>query len=333
MSGLLSGHPRIAVAPETHFIKRAEESGCLEASPENFVKFWEELTAWSRFLDLEIDPDRCREIIEEHGDFRFRAIFQALLNTYREKLGKSRVGEKTPGHWRYLDTLLSWYPSAKIIFMQRDPRAVVASQLKTPWVKISPRSLSGGVFFRTRSSQIGSLARFWADCHHHAAPQWIDDPQVLLVTYEQLVKDAESTMRQVCDFVGENFDTGMLNRKPVVEAAIPRGSKEAGNAVWKQWLQDHHDKANQPVSQASLEKWKSELSESEVALIEGVCLQGMREQSYPLSMPPWRRQIGKTSAAMEFSLGNAERGGRSAVRKLRKGFMGTTVDSEKGGTT
>ena len=333
MAGLLSANARIAVTPETHFIKRAEESGCLGGSPGDFGKFWKDLTTWSRFVDLGIDPDRCRELIESRGDFRFRAIFQALLDCYRENHGKPRIGEKTPGHWRYVDTLLSWYPSSKIIFMQRDPRAVVASQLKTPWMKISPRSLTGGVFCQTRGSQIGWLARFWAECHHHAAPRWSDDRRVLLVTYEHLVKDAESTLRQVCEFVGEDFDPGMLNRNPSAESAIPRGSEEAGNAVWKQWLQDHHEKASQPVSPASLEKWRSELSESEVALIEGICSHGMRERDYPLMMPPWRRQIGKTCSIVEAAFGKAERGGRSAVRGLKKGFRSTTTCTVKGSTT
>ena len=333
MAGLLSAHPRIAVTPETHFIKRAEKIGRLSGSPPNYAKFWNDLTTWSRFLDLGIDPERCHELIVSRGDLRFRAIFQSLLDLYGQKHGKSRVGEKTPGHWRYIDTLLSWYPSSKIIFMQRDPRAVAASQLKTPWVKISPRSLSGGIFYQTRSSQIGWLARFWAECHHQVAPQWIDDPRVLLVTYEQLVNDSESTLRHVCDFVDEDFDPSMLNRKPIAESAIPPGSEEAGNALWKQWLHDHHDKANQPVSQASLEKWKNELSESEVALIEGICSQGMVERDYPLMMPPWRRQIGKTCSTVESVFGKAEHVGHSAVRSLKKGLGGTTSDPVKESAT
>lgn len=332
MAGLLSAHPQIAVTPETHFIKRAEANGRLDGSPQDFGKFWEDLTVWSRFADLEIDPGRCRGLIEERSDFRFRAIFQALLDSYREKQGKPLVGEKTPGHWRYLDTLLSWYPSAKVIFMQRDPRAVIASQLKTPWMKIRPRSLSGGVFCQTRSSQIGWLARFWAECHHHASPQWTDDPQVLSVTYEQLVKDAESTLRQVCDFLGEDFDSGMLNRISVAASAVPPGSEQAGNAVWRQWLQEHHEKACQPVSQASLEKWKGELSKPEVALIEGICLPGMRARGYPLMMPPWRRQVGKKRATVEAAFGKAEHGGRSAVRSLKKALGGGCPDAAKGST-
>ncbi len=40
------------------------------------------------------------------------------------------LGEKTPTHYKYVPTLLEWYPEAKIIHTFRDPRAILVSQLK-----------------------------------------------------------------------------------------------------------------------------------------------------------------------------------------------------------
>lgn len=43
------------------------------------------------------------------------------------------MGGEDTGHFAYLDTLLTWYPQEKVLYLIRDSRAVVASVKNTPW--------------------------------------------------------------------------------------------------------------------------------------------------------------------------------------------------------
>jgi hypothetical protein len=60
-----------------------------------------------------------------------RGIFSALMRTYADHGLKPVMGEKTPAHLAYVDTLLEWYPKARVVHMVRDPRGIYVSELRT----------------------------------------------------------------------------------------------------------------------------------------------------------------------------------------------------------
>lgn len=318
LSALLSNHARIAITPETHFLRRADLRGPLDGGPPDFDAFWDEYTQWCRFRDLEIDPAFCRRLIDASGDRTFRSIFATALEAYRQKEGKARVGEKTPRHRAYARTLLRWFPRARIVVIQRDPRAVVASQLKCPWVSIRQPSLRKGVFLHSRTSQIVFYARNWAQAFESDVPGFIDDRRAMLVRYETLVNEPEPTLRRICAFLGEQYKPQMLDpRSPAGAARTPTASADRYGSNWNSWLSDHHTRARRPVSTNSISKWKGELSASEVAIIEGFCHQGMRAAGYPLTIPSWRRNAGRVRGVAEQTCQSVERRARSAVSRLR----------------
>lgn len=59
-----------------------------------------------------------------------RGVFQAMLEVYAEGKGRPRWGEKTPAHVRHVETLMEWFPDARVVHMVRDPRAVFVSELR-----------------------------------------------------------------------------------------------------------------------------------------------------------------------------------------------------------
>lgn len=61
---LLSAHSRIAVTPETHFLKVAQQNGGLrDGAPAHFEAFWRGFSQSQRFKDLGVSPERCRTYI------------------------------------------------------------------------------------------------------------------------------------------------------------------------------------------------------------------------------------------------------------------------------
>jgi hypothetical protein len=317
LRSLLSAHSRISIAPETHFMKRAENEGGLErGTPPDFEAFWDRYTSWVRFKDLDVDADRCRELMEMQGDHTFRTIFRAVLTAFRERVGKERVGEKTPSHIFFLSHLLRWFPKARVLILQRDPRAVIASQLKSPWVadRLTPRSLQDGVFLGKRHNHLLFYADKWVRIYNEIVPAWADDPRVLVVRYEALVQDPESEMRRVCDFLGEVYEPRMLTSRSSATVPLPSGTAKPR---LEQWRREHQAQSLQPVSAGSLEKWKQGLSRSEIAMIEARCSRGMPEVGYTFELPAPERSAGWALAHILHTIGRAEgqtRGLASAIR-------------------
>lgn len=292
LRSLLSAHSRIAVTPETHFMAHAEGRGLERGAPADFETFWSGYTSWVRFADLGVDAQRCRQIIEEQGEKTFESVFRAVLRAYAEKAGKSRVGEKTPGHTRFLAHLLGWFPDAQVLVMQRDPRAVVASQLKTPYVQKRMAAASNGrhVIAGRRAHEVAFYADNWRIVYEERLAPWKDDPRVHTVRYEELVQDPEREVRAVCDFLGEPFEPDVLADRTT---SVPTPAGTSSDDRLERWRREHHGKSLGRVSSDSLGKWKQDLSRIETALIEGYCSEEMESGGYAFSMSVAERTVGR----------------------------------------
>lgn len=303
---LLSAHSRLAVTPETHFMKRAEKEGLFQGEAQDFEAMWQRLTDWVRFKDLGIDPAVCRARIEETNDHSFRTIFDTMLRLYGELTGKPRVGEKTPSHTRYLSQLFEWFPDARAIALQRDPRAVVASQLKTPWGKkqITQRSFRQGFFSATRINIVTHYAENWSAFYGKILPRWSHDSRVGIVRYEDLVADPESQSRQICDLLGEAFEAGMLADRSALDTPGAKGTMQ--DPVHDAWRKKHNQQSSRPVSTSSLERWREELTPLEIGVIEARCREPMLRAGYNLRSRPAARQIFNAAATLHNGLGRAE---------------------------
>jgi hypothetical protein len=312
LRSLLSAHSRLAVPPETHFLANAARWGLgRSGEPADFEAFWQALTSGMRFRDLGVDAGRCRELIEAQRARSFAAVFRAMLAAYAEAAGKPRAGEKTPGHVAYLRTLFDWFPDARILVTKRDPRAVVASQLKTEYVRrhMRPASLRDGLVAGTRAEQVACFADHWARIFEQSLAPFPDDPRVRIVVYESLIADPEGQVREICRFVGEAFEPGMLTDR----AAVPGPATARANGAADDWRRAHHAKSQQEISGDSLDKWREELTDGEIALIEGRCARPMREAGYAPVTPQGRQAVGRAAGVAIAAVGLAEARARASL--------------------
>ena len=253
MSSLLSAHPSIAIAPETHFLNHwmRLRPGRDPSRREDFESFWEEFSGSERFSYLGIDASAARARILAGGAHGYGEIFAGVLQEYAATMGKPRWGEKTPNHWPYVDVLLGWYPRALIVYMLRDPRAVVASLLDTPWA----------------GPNADAHASRWRHSVHNLE-RWAGDGRVRAVKYEALVAETEPVLRRVCEFLDEEYTPVMLDRSETTSPIINR----------QDWAKAHLRTAQQPVTGANVQKWRSTLSSAQVAVVEHAA--GSRMQVY-----------------------------------------------------
>lgn len=317
LQALLSAHSRIAIAPESHFMKNASLFGGVgSGGPADFDAFWANYVRTVNFQDLGVSADACVARIRGAPDRSYGSIFSAILSVYAEKAEKPRVGDKTPNHVHFLDELLHWFPHAQVLVLRRDPRSVVASQLRSPWVtlRLGPISPRHGLFARKRSSELGRFAREWVRTYERTVSRWEADPRVLVVSYEELVTDVEGALRSVCSFLDERFEPGMITSRS--RETVPRPEAELNDERWQGWREKHVEKSLGPVDRSKVEKWKESLSRMEAAAVEGWCRRPMLAAGYAPASPTWLRLVSSVWFRGVHAAARVEERARSLAKRL-----------------
>lgn len=252
---MLDAHPDVAVAPETHFVRR----------------FWSRRDAFGdltdddalhRLIDAILDTPEVHDMQVDRASFvrrvgdsnrTYGAIFDALLTVFGARHDVARVGEKTPDHVAHLPLLRDWFPNATVVHVVRDPRAVVNSWRSVPW--------SSG--YRWRDAEV------WVDyvaAGRQAAATWGDALHV--VRFETLVTDPEATLRRLCAAIDLTYDSTMLafhDREP--------DRVDVDREPWKQ-------RTTQPVDPSVAHRWRDTLSAHDVAQVEAVARDEMDQWGY-----------------------------------------------------
>lgn len=120
-----------------------------------------------------------------------KVFLEATRRFTRETISakKQRWVEKTPRHVHRIGKILAWLPQARILYVVRDGRDVVYSLMQ-------------------RGYQLEDGVTRWID-DNRAGLQFLNDPRVHLLRYEDLVSNFDSTLRRVLFFLGEDFDSRM----------------------------------------------------------------------------------------------------------------------------
>ena len=141
---------------------------------------------------------RLRELIDatklEEVD-NIRALIGRSLQQKLQQEKRRVWGDKSPGLQHWLPELLLLIPQAKLIHIVRDGRATAASMHK-----------------RARKHLLWS-AQQWVDGNLTALQHQfiLGKEQMMVLRYEDLLRDPEESMRRVCNFLGINFDPTVLD--------------------------------------------------------------------------------------------------------------------------
>lgn len=194
---MLNRHSRISIPPETQFFTKfvPQVGGIKDKSYEELVGL--ALCTW-RIKDLGLDKLKLLVNFKKYNK-SYANLLRAILETYASKFGKERVGEKSPKHLEHVETILNYYPNAKIVCIGRDGRDNVNSLLKMPWaLPDNPR-------------RFGLFCTEWVALSNLAIRYSIKYPkQILLVKYEDIILQPEREIKKICGFVDEEFEPSMI---------------------------------------------------------------------------------------------------------------------------
>jgi hypothetical protein len=170
-----------------------------------------------------------------------RALFAVMMDLFAERKGKAIKGEKTPAHFQYAETLLEWFPSAKIIHMMRDPRAIFISELRR-------RQKEAQSFPYRQLKRLPALMKLyillqttltWRASARTASTNVAKYPgRYKVQRFEELVRQPQEQVPALCAYLGVPFQRQMLEQEVVSMGFQERQSGfDAGAADrWKKYI-------------------------------------------------------------------------------------------------
>jgi hypothetical protein len=258
MRTLLELSGRIAIARENHFIGHLRESegarfyfrraGDL-ASDDTIRAIvemiyagefqrrsrWREVSTFWRYLQDDVPREEMerRLLAAERTE---RGLFVAFLRSYSDRKGRPIIGEKTPPHLAYVDTILEWFPDGRVVHMLRDPRAVYVSDLRRrrnklrkpySWFARLPGLLPLVILVQTALVWRSAVKR-----HLDYEKRYPD--RYRLVRFEDLVREPLETLTGLYRFLGVAMPADATNVK-VVSQGFRGGEQGLDAAAADRW--------------------------------------------------------------------------------------------------
>lgn len=257
---ILNSHSQIVVPHPPHVVRYFRP---LEAhygdltSDEVFGTFVDDVL---RLLELHIYPweieiDR-HLLVREAAPRNAFGVTVALYEQYRRAVKKTRWGCKSTFMVEHGEEIVRCFPSAKLILLVRDPRDVAVSSRASVFSTFHP--YYSAELWRNQQQRGLELLR--------ALPA----KNIHLLRYEDLVRDPSCAVRELCEYLGEGFEKGMLRFFETEEAQKSAKLSES-------WAN-----TNRPIAANGVGKYSSALSGEEIALIERVAGSLMETFDYRL---------------------------------------------------
>ncbi len=265
---MLDAHPRLAMPPETGFIPgliaAAKEPG---ATPESALAA---VTGHRKWGDFPMSEDELLERWRGLDRVRPRGVVRAFYELYAEHQGKPRWGDKTPGYTMYMGRISRTLPEARFVHVIRDGRAVALSRMRT---------------LALRPVEISKVANRWQKRVRKARAKGAELDHYLEIRYESLVREPESTLRHVCEFIELDWDPALLDyhrrseeRLAELDRDIPAWGKKLPRSAESRMAL--HQQTTKPPDTARIDRWRDELSAEDVEAFESVAGDLLSELGY-----------------------------------------------------
>jgi hypothetical protein len=195
---MLDHHPDIAIPTESYFVPQLWDRHGESPDPEEFIR---DVGRLARVREWGVGPADVSERLP--AEPTFAEAIQAVFRAYADRRGKRRFGDKTPAYMQRLDVLERGFPGAQYVHLVRDGRDAGLSFVD---MRRRPR------FDWARPRGLGAFAAQWRREVEAARQFGRERPagRYHELRYEDLIDDPEGTLGDLCDFLGIEFDRGML---------------------------------------------------------------------------------------------------------------------------
>ncbi|MDR4517208.1 MAG: sulfotransferase [Nitrosomonas sp.] len=154
---------------------------------------------------FQVAPARIQEIRSEvlakqkSTPYSWYGLMNDLLGKVAESVGKSRWADKTPQNFFHFNLLAEHFPSARFIFLLRDPRSILASY-----------KYSQGEGHDARRYHPVVYSLYWRSAIHYYM-KVKDHPRVMMMRYEDMLSDMPGVCAKLEAFLGTEIGVPVLS--------------------------------------------------------------------------------------------------------------------------
>jgi hypothetical protein len=224
--------------------------------------FFADLRRLPRLREWGLEPDDVRPRLRD-GMTTGEAI-AAIFETYAEKAGKPRWGDKTPLYMQHLPLLERLFPDALWLHLVRDGRDAALS-----FLALGP-GFSGTTWAQPHT--VGQFAARWKveietarELGRRAGDRYFE------LSYEDLVSEPDPQLRRICEFASLPWEPEMLAYAGSVDVSK---------------LPEHQRLAQPPTP--NVRNWREEMPATDARAFEDVAGDVLRDSGYELLSPEAR---------------------------------------------
>ena len=253
---MLDRHSELAIPYETFFVPQLAHR---HGRRPDLDEFLDDLGRLRTLYDWGIRPDDVRPRLQE--GMTTRDAIAAIFETYAERQGKPRWGDKTPLYMQQLPLLERLFPDAIWVHLVRDGRDAALSFLELP------EGFSGKTWALPRT--VPQFAARWRTeilsarrLGRHAGGRYLE------LRYEDLVAEPERQLRRICEHASLEWEPSLLDHTRTSDAAN---------------MPEHRNLAQPPTP--GLRDWRSQMSREDALSFEQVAGDVLRSSGYELLEP------------------------------------------------
>ncbi len=253
VQSLLDVHPNINIPGESPIILRLfMKYKDLKQLDDNTIKLLvDEVKNQPKIENWPMDFDRLKADLEKiKGPFDYQAFIKVVYLNFQSAFNKDEIlsiGDKNPNYSKFPRFLLRIFPDARFIYIIRDYRDNFLSVKKSgllygilPWIMLR-----------------------WIDSVNVMNKVIKEFPdRVYTVRYEDFIQEPDKRLSEMSEFLGVPEYKELLHDY--------QENKQAAAAYKEKKSEVFHKKIYQPVDATNFDKWKKQLSEEEIMLLDRI---------------------------------------------------------------
>jgi len=193
---------------------------------------------WKRLRNGSLGVDReelLREILSSGRSDK--EIYEIVLRIHTTVTDDTILGDKTPAHLYHVPKLIEWFPESKVVHTFRDPRAILASEWLKRTKKVPatfyPVKPTHPLYSFTIVLHVTVTWLYAVRLHRRYKERYPQNYRFL--KFEDLVREPEKQIRELCAFLDIEFDSRMLNPRQTGSSYSRRGGTGFDQEALTRW--------------------------------------------------------------------------------------------------